>query len=445
MTPTDPTVGRLRIEIAPKTLFLILGIVAGIWILGQLTTVLSVMTVALVLVGTFDPLVAWLERRGLGRGRALVLVFVAATLALAGVVLLMIPPLLSQLLNIIERAPQGRAQLIRSLQGYSLTKPLIAAVKDLPLDNLVTSAGKAMIGFSTQLFMVIGLGISTLFLAIYLLADPVRAKGLIYAMVARHHHVKLAKILLELKVIVGGYMRGQLITSLSIAVFVFILLTVTGADNALPIALFAGLTDIIPFVGGYVASTPVVFAVLPNGTTTIIVVVGLMILYQEFESRILVPRVYGRVLRLPPAIVLVALLVGGTLAGILGALLALPIAAGVQMLIHELRVDLPGAAPASDETLRRDERATEVYEHLSEGTTAADAGVIADEVATMVKQSEDNETPPVTQAVTPTVLSVLAGSSMDSSVSDQAPHDASGTLLDQDAHRAAVDSAGNRP
>jgi predicted PurR-regulated permease PerM len=394
MTATDSPVGRLRIEIAPKTVFLILGVIAGIWILGQLTTVLSVVTVALVLVGTFDPVVAWLERRGLGRGRALVLVFVAATLALSGVVLLMVPPLLSQLLSIIERAPQGREHLIHSLQGYRLTAPLVAVVKSLPLDNLLASAGTAMIGYSTKLFMFIGFGISTLFLAIYLLADPVRAKGFMYAIVPRHHHVKLATILLELKVIVGGYMRGQLITSLSIAVFVFILLTIAGADNALPIALFAGITDIIPFVGGYVASTPVVVAVVPNGTTTIVVVVALMILYQEFESRILVPRVYGRVLRLAPAIVLVALLVGGTLAGILGALLALPIAAGVQMLIHELRVDLPGGVPASDEILRRDERAVEVYEHLSEGSTAADAGVIAGEVATMVKQSEDSEMPP---------------------------------------------------
>ena len=142
MTATDSPVGRLRIEIAPKTVFLILGVIAGIWILGQLTTVLSVVTVALVLVGTFDPVVAWLERRGLGRGRALVLVFVAATLALSGVVLLMVPPLLSQLLSIIERAPQGREHLIHSLQGYRLTAPLVAVVKSLPLDNLLASAGR---------------------------------------------------------------------------------------------------------------------------------------------------------------------------------------------------------------------------------------------------------------------------------------------------------------
>jgi predicted PurR-regulated permease PerM len=206
--------------------------------------------------------------------------------------------------------------------------------------------------------------------------------------VPRHHHIKLAKILLELKVIVGGYMRGQLITSLSIGLFVFALLTALGAANALPIALFAALTDILPFVGGYVASTPVVIAVSPHGTSVTLIVVGVMLLYQEFESRILVPRVYGRVLRLPPAVVLVALLVGGTLGGVLGALLALPITAGIRMLIHELRFDLPGDMPATDETHQLDERANAVYEHLSEGVTTADAGVIADDIATMVRNTE---------------------------------------------------------
>jgi predicted PurR-regulated permease PerM len=289
---------------------------------------------------------------------------------------------------LIEGAPDAREQLVRGLQGHRWAKPLIGAIKDLPIDHLTARAGGAMIGYSTTLFEIIGYGISALFLAIYLLADPARAKGLVYSVVSRHHHVKLAKILFELKVIVGGYMRGQLVTSISIAIFVFALLNVLGADNALPIALFAAFTDILPFVGGYVASTPVVIAALPHGTTVALVVAGVMMLYQEFESRMLVPRVYGRVLRLPPAVVLVALLIGGTLAGIRGALLALPIAAGLQMLIRELRVDLPGDMPATDETHRRDERANAVYEHLSEGITTADAGVIADDIATKVLQAE---------------------------------------------------------
>lgn len=393
MASEAPSTSTLRIEISPKTILVVLGAVAAIWLVGQLTNVLMVVTVALILVGTFDPLVAWLEHRSLKRGRALVLVFVAAALLLTGVVLLMVPPLASQLIDLIASAPAERAHLIDRLNEYAWSKPLVKAIEDIPLDDIGARAGAVVLGYSTRLLAMVGYGISTLFLAIYLLADPVRSKGLLYAIVSRHHHVKLAKILLELKQIVGGYMRGQLITSLSISVFVFVLLSALGADNALAIALFAGLTDIIPFVGGYIASTPVIVAVTPQGTTVTLIVVAIMVVYQEFESRLLVPRVYGRTLRLPPAVVLVALLVGGTLGGILGALLALPIAAGLQMVIRELRVDLPGEIATSHEDSKRiDERATEVYEQLTEGVPAAAAGVVAEELAAVVKETEEGRT-----------------------------------------------------
>lgn len=387
VTPAEP--GTRRIEIAPRTIFLLFGLVAGIWILGQLRAVVTVLTIALVMVGTFDPLVAWLEKRGFGRGRALVLVFAVAGLAVITVIVLMVPPLIAQMLSLIEEAPRQRANLVHTLQGYSWSKPFIKTLTDLPVDDLGKRAAGAMIGVSTDMLEMLGFGISTLFLSIYLLADPVRSKGLLYAVVPRHYHVKLAKVLLELKVIVGGYMRGQLITSLAIAAFVFVLLTVCGTDNALALALFAGLTDIIPFVGGYVASAPVIIAVIPGGTTVVIVVTVLMVMYQEFESRILVPRVYGRTLRLPPAIVLVALLVGGTLAGIVGALLALPIAAGLQMVLRELRVDLPGESVEQDRERELDQQAVRVYEELTENISAADAGVIADDLASLVKRTEE--------------------------------------------------------
>ena len=388
-TSTPPPPAPRRIEIAPKTVFLLLGVIAGIWVLGQLRTVMTVLTIALVMVGTFDPVVGWLEKRGFGRGRALVLVFSLAGIAVLGVIVLMVPPLVQQMLSLIEQAPKQRSNMVHNLQQYSWAKPFVKTLQDLPVDDLGKRAGIAMIGYSLNMLEMVGYGISTLFLSIYLLADPVRSKGLLYSIVPRHLHVKLAKVLLELKVIVGGYMRGQLITSLAIAVFVFILLTVLGADNALAIALFAGITDIIPFVGGYVASAPVIIATLPNGTTTALIVAGLMVLYQEFESRILVPRVYGRTLRLPPAIILIALLVGGTLAGIVGALLSLPIAAGLAMVMKELRFDLPGETVDNERIRRLDEQAVRVYEELTENIPAAEAGVIADDLASLVKRSED--------------------------------------------------------
>src|ERR1700759_5642034 len=102
-TPVAP--GTRRIEIAPRTIFMLFGLVAGVWVLGQLRTVMTVLTIALVMVGTFDPLVAWLEKRGFGRGRGLVLVFAVAGLAVIAVIVLMVPPLMGQLLALIDEAP----------------------------------------------------------------------------------------------------------------------------------------------------------------------------------------------------------------------------------------------------------------------------------------------------------------------------------------------------
>src|ERR1043165_8414435 len=383
---TEPS--RLRIEIAPRTILLLLLAVAGVWIALRLQTVLIVVTVPCVMGGTVDPMVAWFERHGIRRGRALVLIFVAIAALAAGVLLLTVPPLVTQLLHLIEDAPRGRDRLIEWLRQYKLARPFVQTVKAVPVNDLVVRAGNTMVGYSSDILTVVGYSISTTFLAIYLLADPVRSKGLIYAIVPRNHHIKLARILRELKAIVGGYMRGQLITSVAMAVFTFGVLTAFRVDDALPLALFAGMTDLIPFVGGYVASLPVILAVTPQGFAPVVIVFILMFAYQEFESRILVPRVYGKVLRLPPAVVLVSLLVGGTLMGIIGALLALPIAAGLQMVVRELRVELPGETPP-DATMRaRDQKAEHIYEQLTEGATAADAGVIESELAEKLKHQE---------------------------------------------------------
>ncbi len=383
----------LRIEIAPRTLLWILVAIAAVWLAVELWTVIVVLIVALVLVGTFDPLVAWLERRGLKRGRALALIFFMMALAVGAVLLVTVPPLVTQLQHIIEDAPSERRKVVAFLQQYKWTTPFWKSLQAVPLDDLVRGAGAKLIGYSSDILTAIGYAVTTLFLSLYLLADPGRAKTVLYALVPRQHHVKLAKILIELKTIVGGYMRGQLITSVAITVFTFGLLSAFKVQDALALAMFAGLTDVIPFIGGYVASAPAIFAVSSQGGGTMAIVAAAMFLYQEFESRILVPRVYGRVLRLSPAIVLIALLVGGTLMSILGALLALPIAAGLQMIVRELRVELPGETKSEDaeQARARDERAEHIYEQLSAGESVETAAQIAGQLAETLKKQDDDK------------------------------------------------------
>ena len=270
----EPERRTLRIEIAPRTMLWMLGVIATVWLAFQLSVVLIVITVALVIVGTLDPLVAWFERHNIRRGRALALIFFAIALLIAGLLMLTVPPLVTQLLHASSQM-RRRAGINWCRSGCASTSwpgRSLQSISAVPLNNLATRAGDALVGYSPYIMEMIGYAISTAFLSIYLLADPIRAKGLLFAVVPRNGYVKLARILLELKVIVGGYMRGQLITSVAIAVFTLGLLSVFRVEDALALALFAGVTDIIPFIGGYVASIPVIVAVSGSGVGAMIIV-----------------------------------------------------------------------------------------------------------------------------------------------------------------------------
>jgi predicted PurR-regulated permease PerM len=200
--------------------------------------------------------------------------------------------------------------------------------------------------------------------------------------------------MLNLETIVSGYIRGQVITSALMAIFVFCLLKACRVPNALPIAAFAGVADVLPYIGDLLSVGAAVVAALSCGPTVMIVVFVLMLAYEELEGRVIVPRVYGRALRLPSSVILFSLLTGGILLGIVGALLALPVAAAVRMLIEELRVELPGQQEqAKDvETRERDDRGEEEYERRAEGMPAVEAAAIAVEI-TADRNKEENRLP----------------------------------------------------
>ncbi len=161
-----------------------------------------------------------------------------------------------------------------------------------------------------------------------------------------------------------------------------------GVPNALALALFAGIADVLPYVGALLACGPAFAMALSKGVTVAIIVLAILAFYQEFESRVIIPRIYGRVLRLPPATVMIALLVGGKLLGVLGALLALPIAAGIRMVILELRVDLPGEDVDDSAVRAKDAIAEAVFEARAAGHNAEEAATIATEIASVEADEE---------------------------------------------------------
>jgi predicted PurR-regulated permease PerM len=158
------------------------------------------------------------------------------------------------------------------------------------------------------------------------------------------------------------------------------------------LAIFGSVADILPYIGIFLPIAAAVLSAVAHGPVITVVVLALMLLYMEFESRVLVPKVYGEALRLPPTLVLFSLLAGGTLMGIPGFLLSLPFAAAVMMLIEELRVHLPGVQEQmADGVLReKDDRGEEEYERRTEGVSTEKSAAIAAEISG-AQEKEENE------------------------------------------------------
>ncbi|MBI5601212.1 MAG: AI-2E family transporter [Gemmatimonadetes bacterium] len=371
----------VRVEITPRSIVLILAAVAGVWLAYQLWVVALILVMALVLAGTFNPVIEWMEAHGIKRMYALLLLFVALVVAASLVIFLTLPPLVDQLTQMVHDAPATRRRLVILLNDYSVTRPLSHLLQNVGTPKSFARLEAYLLGYSTQAVKAIGLGATTLVLSFYLLADGKRTQGVLYAVVPRHYHMRLARIIQNMETIVGGYMRGQLITSAAIGVFTFVLLVIFKVPNAMALALFGALVDVIPFIGGFLVIIPAVLSALPLGVAVAGTLFLCQLVYMEFESRILVPRIYGKVLRLSPTVVILALLAGGTLMGIIGALLALPIAAGLLMMLEELKVDLPGNDSVDLPLEARHARQEAKYEIMSAGAAAPEAGEIAKNLA----------------------------------------------------------------
>ena len=401
-TPKEPAIPplgaghrqKLSIEIAPRTLLILLLLVVGLWTLGRLLPVILVLVAALVIVGTVSPGVRWLEKLGVRRGLGIALVYTGLLGVALGFLTLTIPAFIDQAKTLLEQEPALHSSIVKWLQASNLTRPLADLLRKLELSDLVKMAAASALDYSARILMILAYFMSSIFLALYIMIDRDRMRGGLFLMIPRCHHIRLSRILLNLETIVGGYLRGQVITSAFMAGFTFLLLLACDVPNALAIAIFAGAADVLPYLGAFLSVGAAAAAAYHSGPIILTIVTVLMLLYEEFESRFIMPKVYGRELRLPSPVILLSLLTGGVLMGVTGALLALPLAAAGLMLIEELRLELPGQqAQAEDlELMERDHLNEEEYVRRAEGLSAEMASQIAVEIS-VDRQKEENILP----------------------------------------------------
>jgi len=300
--------------------------------------VLVLIVIAAFLAIGLDPAVAWLCRF-MRRGLAVTIVAFAAVLFVGGFVAAAAPPVASQATHLVKVAPEyaqrlqdNNSQLAKLNQRFHVVDRLReGASGGININALggVLGVGKAIL---TGVFSTL----TVLILTLYLLANFPDIKRGAYRLVPRSRRARFGLLSDEVLTRVGGYVLGNLATSVVAAVAAALYLFIVGVPSPIALGLFVGITDLIPLVGasiGAIVVTLVAFFVsVPVGLSTI----AYFFVYQQIENYWLVPKVMKRTVDVSPLVTIVAALIGAALFGVLGALLAIPVAAGIQLVMAEV-------------------------------------------------------------------------------------------------------------
>lgn len=347
--PEAPTVNsRLRIANAFEFGFLGgLGVLAAI-LLGQslvtLATVLTYMTAAIFIALGLDPLVRLLEGRKLSR-RVSIMIVVLAILAIAtALVVAVIPTALAETGVLVKSAPAlltnfTNLPIVQSLDGQfngaissaiSGVSTYIADSKNWP----VMLGGVVQVGISLVNGVVGFIVIVTL--SLYFMASLGRFKKFIYALVPASKRTKFVEISEAVAASVGRYVAGQATIATINASLGLIMMSIMGVPYSLVLAVFCFLLALIPLVGAVSGASLVTLVALTVSPTTAIIVGVYYLVYMQIEAYVISPRVMKRAVSVPGGVVVVAALAGGSLFGIMGALVAIPVAASVILILRQV-------------------------------------------------------------------------------------------------------------
>jgi predicted PurR-regulated permease PerM len=341
-------------------MFIALALVAA-WALLKLWPIVVILATSFILMTALLPFVEWQVAHRVPRTAAVTVIMIAIFATLAGVLVLVVPATVDELSDLKRNLPEDARQMDDLLADFGIEADLESRARDIDWDRVV-SGGTAFDYGQRALAIALAL-LTTLFLTAYLLADGPRMNRFLYQFVPPGREPEVEHWLGTLRRVVGGYVRGQVITTVIISVYTFVVLVAAGVPNAAAFAILAGFFDIIPVIGATLAVLMPTIAAFQESPTTALVVLVLLMLYQQFEDRLLAPRVYGSTMNLPPVAVLVAVLVGGQLFGVAGVLLAMPAAAtarvGLDYYLEKRTAGQTGPTIGGEEVLAPDTRELE--------------------------------------------------------------------------------------
>jgi len=311
--------------------------------LGQLTQVITLLIVAFFMTLALNPLVEALNRRGLRRPISVTIVFVGLVAVFTALGFVVVPPVAQQGGLLADNAPRYLDNLLTNqfVQNFDSHYHVLDKLR-VELEKLVTD-GNFMSGFFGG---VLGAGkalasgffafLTVLVLTLYFLASLPRVKDAAYGMVPSSRRPRFISLSEEIMRRVGSYAIGQVAVATINAICSWIMMSIVGIRYAAVLAVVVGLLGLIPMVGASLGAAVVCSVAVFDDPTKAVIALVYYIAYQQLENYVVAPKIMQRTVSVPGAVTVVAALAGATLLGILGALLAIPVAAGLLLIYEEV-------------------------------------------------------------------------------------------------------------
>src|SRR2546429_2391311 len=340
--------GSVRVvEFLPRTVFRVVAILLAtaivlevLWIARHvLTWIFIALFLALALNPAVDRLEARLRRRGVATG----IVYLAALGVVVGIGFLFIPTLVSQVNDFAGKVPdylhdltKGRGRLGFLETKYHLVGKARKALREGGASRLFGVSGAAL-SLAKGVFNAVLATVTIAFLTLFMLLEGRKWIESFFSLLAPAPQRRWRAVGHDIYRTVGGYVTGNLLISLIAGGLTTIVLLIVGVPYAVALALIVGILDLIPLAGATLATIIVGAVAFIHSVPAGIAIVAYAIIYQQIENHLLQPLIYGRTVQLSPLAVLIAVLIGASLAGVLGALAAIPVAGAIQVLILDWR------------------------------------------------------------------------------------------------------------
>ena len=320
--------------------------VISLFFLFAIRRILFILFIAFIVMSALYPTVNWLEKRKVPKPLSIVIIYLIGVASLVGLGFLIAFPLVTQLSKLLEALPEFTESIVERFEP--LEEWYLANEIDKQLASLSTEFAKQAIGLGGNLFNIFrqawglvgtSLGfVSVMVLSLYMIVEHDRAISALLGIIPLKDRVKTIKIINKVEDQLGKWLRGQILLSVIVGVLVWGILILLRVEFAVPLAILAGVLESIPNFGPTLSLIPAWILALATGAPFQMVAVPISYwLIQQVENTYLVPQIMKKAIGLSPIITMIAFLIGAEVGGVPGAVLAVPIAAVVQILVMELR------------------------------------------------------------------------------------------------------------